>query len=100
MRRIGGAAVAILGGCLALACGGEENTIVGRDFQDLPADQVMFGSDYDIRDMGILRARLHSDTAYVFEDSASVLWRPVELLLFDVDGTQTANLTSREGTLD
>ena len=90
------AAAAIVG---AVACG-EEGPVSGRDFQDLPADQVMFDAAYDIRDLGTLRARLNSDTAFVFEDSARILWRPVDLKLFDTAGAQTAHLTSREGTLD
>ena len=84
----------------ATAACGEEGPVSGRDFQDLPADQVMFDAVYDIKDMGTLRARLNSDTAYVFEDSARILWRPVDLRLFDTNGAQTAHLTSREGTLD
>ncbi|HUG40992.1 MAG TPA: LPS export ABC transporter periplasmic protein LptC [Longimicrobiales bacterium] len=84
----------------ATACGREEGPVSGRDFQDLPADQVMFDAGHDIRDMGTLRARLHADTAYVFEDSARTLWRPVDLKLYDADGAQTAHLTSLEGTLD
>lgn len=85
---------------VATAACGEEGPVSGRDFQDLPADQVMFDAAYDIKDMGTLRARLNSDTAYVFEDSARILWRPVDLRLFDTNGAQTAHLTSREGTLD
>ena len=83
----------------AAACG-EEGPVSGRDFADLPADQVMFDAEYDIKDLGTLRARLHSDTAFVFEDSATIIWRPVDLKLYDTNGGQTAHLTSREGTLD
>jgi LPS export ABC transporter protein LptC len=85
---------------LPAGCDRAEDPIAGRDFADLPADQVMFDADYDIKDMGTLRARLHSDTAYVFEDSARILWRPVDLTLYDSNGAQTAHLTSREGELD
>ncbi|HUE76981.1 MAG TPA: LPS export ABC transporter periplasmic protein LptC [Longimicrobiales bacterium] len=93
--------VSAVGAAAALAaCGPSENPVTGRDFQDLPADQVMFDSDYDITDMGTLRARLHSDTAFVFEDSARILWRPVDLKLYDRNGAQTAHLTSLEGVLD
>lgn len=83
----------------ATACS-QETPVSGRDFADLPADQVMFDAEYDIKDLGTLRARLHSDTAFVFEDSATIIWRPVDLKLYDVNGAQTAHLTSREGTLD
>lgn len=84
----------------AVGCGGDDGPVSGKDFQDLAADQVMFDADYDIKEMGTLRARLHSDTAFVFEDSARILWRPVDLKLYDAMGAQTAHLTSREGTLD
>lgn len=93
--------VATLGTAAAMAaCGPDESPVAGRDFQDLPADQVMFDAEYDITDMGTLRARLRSDTAFVFEDSAQILWRPVDLKLYDRNGTQTSHLTSREGVLD
>lgn len=85
---------------LLAACVGPEDPVAGRDFSELPADQVMFGADYDIKEMGTLRARLHADTAYVWEDSARTLLRPVNLLLFDENGRQTAHLTSTEGELD
>lgn len=97
--RTGAAFVGVLLTVILVACG-EDGPVTGRDFQDLPADQVMFDADYDIKDLGVLRARLHADTAYVFEDSARILWRPVDLKLFDANGAQSAHLTSREGTLD
>ena len=85
---------------VAAACGGTEDPVSGRDFSDLPADQVMFDMDYDVRDMGTLRARLHADTAYVWEDSARTLMFPVDLKLYDENGLQEAHLTSDEGELD
>lgn len=90
----------LMGALLLGACGGGEDPVAGRDFQDLAADQVMFDAAYDIKDMGTLRARLNADTAYVFEDSARIVWRPVDLKLYDVNGAQTAHLTSLEGELD
>lgn len=85
---------------LALPACREDGPVSGRDFQDLAADQVMFNATYDIKEMGTLRARLLSDTAYVFEDSARILWKPVDLTLFDENGAKNAHLTSRSGELD
>lgn len=89
-----------LAALLAGACGGGGDPVAGRDFQELDADQVMFDAAYDIKDMGTLRARLKADTAYVFEDSARILWRPVDLDLYDRNGARNAHLTSLEGELD
>ena len=50
--------------------------------------------------MGALRARLHADTAYIWEDSAKTLMFPVDLKLYDKNGAQTAHLTADQGELD
>lgn len=94
--------VALLGVLAATvpACRGSQDPIAGRDFRDLPADQVAFDLDTDIKEMGVLRARLHADTTYVWEDSAKSLMFPVDLKLYDADGAQTAHLTAKEGELD
>lgn len=84
---------------LALGCARDEDPVAGEERQ-LPADQIMVGVQYDVRDVGVLRARLFADTAYLFEDSAKLYMRPVKLKLFDEEGEQVADLTSREGTMD
>jgi LPS export ABC transporter protein LptC len=61
---------------------------------------VVWELDTDIKDMGSLRARIHADTAYIWEDSARTLMFPVEVRLFDENGAQTAHLTANEGELD
>lgn len=100
-RRLSGfVAMATLAVTFLAACGGGSDPVAGRDFQELDADQVMFDAVYDIKELGTLRARLNADTAYVFEDSARVLWRPVDLTLYDRNGAQSAHLTSLEGELD
>ncbi|MFP4622568.1 MAG: LPS export ABC transporter periplasmic protein LptC [Gemmatimonadota bacterium] len=94
--RIGVAAlVAILGA----GCAGEADP-VAEGFRDLPADHVVWDLDTDIKDLGALRARIHADTAYIWEDSAKTLMMPVEVKLYDENGQQTANLTADEGELD
>ena len=82
------------------ACGGTEDPVSGTGFRDLPADHVVLDLDTDIKDMGALRARLHADTAYIWEDSAKTLMFPVDLKLYDKNGAQTAHLTADEGHLD
>lgn len=82
------------------ACGSDRDPVAGRDFRDLPADQVMFDALHDIKDLGVLRARLHADTSHVYEDSAKTLMFPVDLRLFDENGAETAHLTAENGELD
>lgn len=84
----------------AVACGGGEDPVAERGYHDLPADHVVWDLDTDIKDMGSLRARIHADTAYIWEDSARTLMFPVEVTLFDENGAQTAHLTANEGELD
>lgn len=81
-----------------LGCKGQE-TKGQTGFEEMRADQVMFGVQYDIKDMGTLRARLLADTAFVWEDSAKALFKPVKLDLYDDNGRRTAHLTSKEGVL-
>lgn len=82
---------------VAAACAEGEDPVDERGYRDLPADHVVWDLDTDIKDMGSLRARIHADTAYIWEDSARTLMFPVEIRLFDDNGAQTAHLTAREG---
>jgi LPS export ABC transporter protein LptC len=85
---------------LVSACSDGSVTVADAGFRALPADQVAFQLETDIKDLGILRARLHADTAHIWEDEARTLMFPVDLKLYDENGVQTAHLTAREGELD
>ncbi len=85
---------------LSAACADSEDPVAERAFRDLPADHVVQSLDTDIKDMGSLRARIHADTAYIWEDSARTLMFPVAVTLYDENGAQTAHLTADEGELD
>lgn len=98
--RIGGRVGLMAVALLVVAACGDADPVGERGFRDLPADHVVLRMDTDIKDMGSLRARIHADTAYVWEDSATTLMFPVELELYDADGAQTAHLTADEGELD
>ncbi|HKJ92185.1 MAG TPA: LPS export ABC transporter periplasmic protein LptC [Longimicrobiales bacterium] len=88
-----------LAGVALMGCSQRENP-VSEGALSLPADQVMSDVQYDVRDLGVLRARLFADTAYVYEDSSKVRMRPVRLTLFDQEGKQAAHLTALQGTMD
>lgn len=99
-RGILAAGTALAAAFLVGACGDGSETVTAGSFLDLPADQVVFDLETDIKDLGAPRARLRADTAYIWEDEAKQLLFPVDLRLFDENGSQTAHLTSREGELD
>ncbi len=85
---------------VASGCGGNEDPVAEPGFRDLPADHVAWDLDTDIKELGSLRARVHADTAYIWEDSAKMVLVPVEVKLYDENGAQTATLTADEGELD
>lgn len=93
---IAGFAVALLAACDAATTTPEP----GAGFRELPADHVMLDVEQYMTDDGVRRGELHADTAYVYVDSAKVELRKVHLLLFNPDGQQSADLTSRKGALD
>jgi LPS export ABC transporter protein LptC len=93
----GAAALAIA--VVAAACGRGDDPVAER-LGDLPADQVVFDIEYYMNDLGVLRAHLRADTAYVWEDSARTVLFPVELTLYDRNGAESAHLTADEGEVD
>jgi LPS export ABC transporter protein LptC len=95
--RVLGAVAVALG---LVACSDGTEAVAGSRFFDLPADQVAFDLETDIKELGVLRARLHADTAHIWEDSAKTLMFPVDLKLYDENGGEAAHLTAREGELD
>jgi LPS export ABC transporter protein LptC len=93
-------AVATAIATLAAACADGSEAVAGSGFRALPADQVVFNLETDMKDVGVLRARLHADTAHIWEDDAKTLLFPVNLRLYDDNGAESAHLTAREGELD
>ena len=62
------------------------------------ADQVMFGAKHILTDRGVMRAELHADTAFFFDESTRIEMSTVRTVFFKTTGTRDAVLTSREGT--
>jgi LPS export ABC transporter protein LptC len=85
---------------LLAACGGQPIDPMVELFEDLPADQVMIGVYHQTTSDGVVTAKLLSDTVYMFQDSAVLHLRGVDLELFDANGQKTAHLTSRQGRLN
>ena len=62
------------------------------------ADQVLFGVRHNITDAGLLRARLVSDTGFIFDDGTRIELLDVDLTFYTTAGARNAVLTSLEGT--
>lgn len=85
---------------LVAACGEQEPPGTRRQLQDLPADHVALAVSTPIWENGALRARVHGDTVYTWEESARMMLVPLEVELFDAGGAPTGLLTANRGELD
>ena len=83
----------------ATAC--ENNTatpvIARRSLAD-SADQVMYGTQFNLTDKGLSRAELLADTAYFFDDNTRIELRTVEVTFFTTSGARDAYMTANRGT--
>jgi len=69
-------------------------------YDALPADQVLVGVTHNMTVAGVRSAKLIADTSFMFNDSATVQLRNVNLELYDENGGLKATLTSKTGSLD
>ena len=98
MRRTLAAGIFITG--LALA-GCETNTatpVIARASLADSADQVMFGTRFNLTDKGLSRAELVADTAYFFDENTRIELRTMEVTFFTTSGARDAYLTAKRGT--
>jgi len=77
-----------------------EPPVASADIAHMGADQVMFGVEHFVTGNGVVRGKLLSDTAFMYEDSAIVRVRPVNLTLFDDEGAVAGEVTARSGVLN
>jgi LPS export ABC transporter protein LptC len=82
-----------------VACRGATEPATGF-YESLPADQVLMGVNHAVTVDGIRRSLLRSDTTLVFNDSAAVQLRGVNLEIYGEEGNLRATLTSLAGTLN
>ena len=90
------AAALLLGACETQA----EPPVASGDVANMEADQVMFGVEHFVTGNGVVRGVLRSDTAFMYEDSALVRVRPVDLTLFSEEGDTAGVVTARGGVLN
>lgn len=63
----------------------------------MAADVVTFGMVSYLTSSGVREGRVEADTAYVFEDSASVHLRVMQIVFYDEDGRERATVTGTRG---
>lgn len=90
---------AALSALAVAACNGT-TAPVDENYSSLPADQVAFDVEYVTTEEGIRRANLRADTTLMYDDSALVDLRGVDLDLYDENGVHQATLTSHTGELN
>lgn len=84
---------------LLAACRPEQGPPVAANKQTIAdsADQVLWGERTLITDRGLLRAEIHADTAYFFDENTRSDMRIVDGVFFDSQGARDAVLTARTG---
>lgn len=90
------AATLVAGACETQA----EPPVASADVANMEADQVMFGVEHFVTGNGVVRGVLRSDTAFMYEDSALVRVRPVNLTLYDEQGDTAGTVVARSGVLN
>ena len=96
--------IAALLACAALVTGAcaeqVATTPLPEELRNIDADQVLFDIVTHVTVDGIREARIEADTAYLWQDSASVALRTVNLIMYDEGGEERARVTSQSGLLD
>jgi LPS export ABC transporter protein LptC len=75
----------------------------GQDLPKLAADRVMYGVEFFSGNAdGVKRARMSADTAYVFTkaDSPSLSLRVLHIDMFEDDGSKSATITAKSGSIN
>ncbi|MEQ8331251.1 MAG: LPS export ABC transporter periplasmic protein LptC [Longimicrobiales bacterium] len=73
---------------------------VAADLEALDADQMVFDMVSFLTASGVREGRVEADTAYVYNDSATVSMRRMRLVFYTEQGRERATVTSDAGTLD
>jgi LPS export ABC transporter protein LptC len=99
MKRFALLATVIAAAGVIAACDGNTATpaIAKASLAD-SADQVMYGTHFNLTDKGLSRAELVADTAYFFDDNTRIELRTLEVTFFTTSGARDAYLTALRGT--
>lgn len=101
-RRVADRGMALVGGLVllgAIACtnGKHKPPVAGATLAD-SADQVMFGTRFNMTSQGVLRAQLFADTALFFDDNTRIELAHPSTTFYTATGARNAILHARHGT--
>jgi len=85
---------------LAACTGGEEGIAGGEPLDSIPADYAIYGMTAFMTSSGIREGRVVADTAYLFEDSATVNLHGMEVAFYNADGSILGLVTAERGFWD
>lgn len=92
-------AVTVLGASVIAGCNRKTAPpVAARSALADSADQVMFGTKFNLTDNGLARAQLEADSAFFFDDNTRIEMRNVATTFFTTSGARDAYLTSKRGT--
>jgi len=96
--------ISILSACVLatlVACEGpNESPTASQDLQSIQADNVIFGMVSYLTAKGVRQGRIDADTAYVYNDSATVQLRRMKVVFYDEDGRERATVMAERGELE
>ena len=99
MKRMEFVVAVLLGAAVAAGCNPKTAPpVVARSALADSADQIMFGTKFNLTDNGLARSQLEADSAFFFDDNTRVELRNVNTTFFTTSGAREAYLTSKRGT--
>ncbi len=85
----------------AAACEGPtESATVAADLEAIGADQMVMEMVSFLSASGVREGRIEADTAFLYNDSALVAMRGMNLVFYDEQGRLRATITSQAGRLN
>ncbi len=87
-------------GAVAACEGPNESPTASQDLTSIQADNVIFGMVSYLTSKGVRQGRIDADTAYVYNDSATIKLRRMKVIFYDEDGRQRATVTAERGELE
>jgi LPS export ABC transporter protein LptC len=101
IRFIVGVGAALLAGVATVACGDSPETpLASQDLLGMRSDMVGYDTDTYVTKDGVRSGKIHSDTAFYFEDSTVVHMEGVQMEVYTDKGAVRATVTAARGRYD
>lgn len=100
-HRPGWSAALLLGVATATACLGDANDTPTTEFEQMDADEVLYGVEHNMTNNGVREALLIADSMFSWRDSANTWAMGLTVRVFgETTGAAQATITSDRGRLD